>query len=127
MAGLMTLMGRVQRINEQVALGEITEQATIDMKAITRQMGDAKAEIVGLCAQRWEGIRDPDNPDTELAFPDGIGALDEEDFEALFNGCLDGVSEGRVDPKAGPAGSSGTSSPPSMPPNVAEIAAALPT
>ena len=102
-SGLSVLVGRAKQLSEKAAAGEISETSSEDISAITRHVAQAKSDIVELCCHRWEGVRDPDNPDVELVFPADVGKLDNADFEALFDGCLAGVTEGRADPKGSPA------------------------
>lgn len=107
-AGMATLLGRARALS---GLGdaETTAETATEVRSITSTVNDSKREIVELCTHRWEGVRDPDNDDVELVFPADVGKLDREDFEALFDGILEALREGRADPKGSPAPSSVTS------------------
>lgn len=113
MAGMSVMVGRAKKLAAQADTGEFDADTTTNIQAISHQVSDAKRDIIGLGCQRWDDVRDPDNPDKILTFPDEIEKLDEEDFDFLFQGVLDAIAEGKraTDPKAGAAALSGTSSP----------------
>jgi hypothetical protein len=110
-AGLSTLSARAKQLQAQADAGFIDESATAEMRSISLAVSNAKKELVELCTQRWDGVRGPDEPDRVLEFPSDLGQLDDEDFEALWDGIQAGVKEGRPDPK-GSAPPSGSSSQP---------------
>ena len=99
-AGLATLSARAQQIQAQADAGIVDAPATAEMRSISKAVSDATLELVALCCHHWDSVRDPDNPDRELVFPDDLGDLDQTDFEALWNGVQAGIGSGRPDPKA---------------------------